>query len=126
MDMPVQTIWANPAVRHLQGRMALQRGPLVYCLEGVDHGGIGLDRIAVDPALVDSNQFSVEHQSSLLGGIGIVRGKGRVIDDQGWDGVLYRRDRPSTKPADITAIPYYAWDNRAPGEMRVWIRALSG
>ena len=53
MDMPIQTVFANPAIRQLEGRVAIQRGPLVYCLEGVDHGGIGLDRITIDPAQVD-------------------------------------------------------------------------
>jgi DUF1680 family protein len=123
MEMPIQTVWAHPAVRYLQGRIALQRGPLVYCLEGVDHGGIGLDRIAIDPALVGSNQFAVEHQDRPLGGVSLLHGKGCVVDEEGWDSVLYRHGRPSIKPMEITAIPYYAWDNRAPGEMRVWIRA---
>ena len=49
MDMPIQPVLANPAVRQLEGRVAIQRGPMVYCLEGVDHGGIILDRISVDP-----------------------------------------------------------------------------
>jgi DUF1680 family protein len=123
MEMPIQTVWAHPAVRYLQGRMALQRGPLVYCLEGVDHSGIALDRIAIDPALVGSNQFAVEHQDRLLGGVSLLHGKGCVVDEEGWDSVLYQHGRPSIKSMEITAIPYYAWDNRAPGEMRVWIRA---
>jgi DUF1680 family protein len=122
MEMPIQAVWAHPAVRYLQGRIALQRGPLVYCLEGVDHGGIGLDRIAIDPALVSSSQFSVEYQDHLLGGVSLLHGKGRVVDEEGWEGVLYRHGTPTIKPLEITAIPYYAWDNRAPGEMRVWIR----
>jgi len=123
MEMPIQPVWAHPAVRYLQGRMALQRGPLVYCLEGVDHGGISLDRIAIDPALVGSNQFTVEHQDRLLGGASLLHGRGCVVDEEGWNSVLYRHNRPSIKPTEITAIPYYAWDNRAPGEMRIWIRS---
>jgi DUF1680 family protein len=123
MEMPIQPVWAHPAVRYLQGRMALQRGPLVYCLEGVDHGGIGLDRMAIDPALVGSSQFTVEHQDRVLGGASLLHGRGFVVDEEGWESVLYRHGRPSIKPMEITAIPYYAWDNRDPGEMRVWIRA---
>ena len=75
MDMPIQTVWAHPAVRALQGRMALQRGPIIYCLEGVDHGDIILDRISIDPQQVAS-EFQVEHREDLLGGVTIVRGKG--------------------------------------------------
>ena len=123
MEMPIQPVWAHPAVRYLQGCIALQRGPLVYCLEGVDHTGIGLDRIAIDPALVGSNQFTVEHQDRLLGGASLLHGRGCVVDEEGWNSVLYRHNRPSIKPTEITAIPYYAWDNRAPGEMRIWIRS---
>ena len=48
LAMPVQAVFANPNVRQLQGRLALQRGPVVYCMEGVDNGNIGLDRIALD------------------------------------------------------------------------------
>jgi DUF1680 family protein len=106
-------------VRYLQGRFAIQRGPLVYCLEGVDHGGIVLDRIAMDPQRVLSNQFGVEHQDDLLGGVSILHGKASVIEETGWEGTLYRHRAPSSKEMDITAVPYYAWDNRAPGEMRV-------
>jgi len=125
MEMPVQAVWAHPAVRYLQGRMALQRGPMVYCLEGVDHGGIGLDRITIDPAQIASDQLTVEHQDRLLGGISLLHGKAGIAAEDGWEGVLYRNDRPSIRPMEFTAIPYYAWDNRAPGEMRVWIRAFS-
>jgi uncharacterized protein len=122
MDMPIRTVWAHPAVRALQGRMALQRGPLVYCLEGVDHGGMILDRISIDPQPV-ANEFQVEHTEDLLGGVSVLRGKGKVVDESGWEGSLYRSQKPSSKRIDIMAIPYYAWDNRASGEMRIWMRA---
>ena len=112
----------NTPVRALQGRMALQRGPIVYCLEGVDHGEIVLDRISIDPQQV-ANEFQVEHREDLLGSVTIVRGKGKVVDESGWENNLYRTQQPSSNSLDITAIPYYAWDNSAPGEMRIWIRA---
>ena len=124
MEMPIQTVWAHPAVRYLQGRMAIQRGPIVYCLEGVDHETIVLDRIALDPKHVLSNEFGLVHQDDLLGGVSVMRGRGCVVDESGWEGRLYRYQEPSSKTIDITAIPYYAWDNRAPGEMRVWVRAI--
>jgi len=122
MEMPIHAIWAHPAVRDLQGRVALGRGPLVYCLEGIDHPGTILDRIAIDPHNV-SNEFQVEQDDKLLSGVSILRGKGTVADESGWENVLYRNQQPSSKSIDITAIPYYAWDNRAPGQMRTWIRA---
>ena len=122
MDMPIRAIWAHPAVRDLQRRVALERGPLVYCLEGIDHAGTILDRIAIDPHNL-SNEFQVEHNDKLLSGVSILRGKGTVVDESGWENVLYRNKQPSSKSIDITAIPYYAWDNREPGQMRIWIRA---
>ena len=122
MDMPVRAIWAHPAVRDLQGRVALERGPLVYCLEGIDHNGAILDRITIDRRNV-SNEFQVEHDENLLNGVSVLRGKGTVVDESGWENLLYRSKQPMSKHIDITAIPYYAWDNRAPGQMRVWIRA---
>lgn len=121
LAMPVQSVWAHPAVRQMQGRLALQRGPIVYCMEGIDHGGVGLDRISLDPAAAE--RFTVEHRPDLLGGVTVLHGAGALIQEAGWEDALYRRNRPpTTQPVDVTAIPYCVWDNRAPGEMRVWFR----
>ncbi len=120
MTMLVQTVYAHPSVRQIQGRVALQRGPLVYCLEGVDNNLAQLERISVDVASV--NEFVVEHQPDLLGGVSLIRGQGRILTEDGWDGALYRNTASSSQPVEITAIPYYAWDNRAASEMRVWVR----
>jgi uncharacterized protein len=125
MEMPIQVIWAHPAVRDLQGRVALERGPIVYCLEGVDHMGVPLNRIAIDPHHV-TNEFRVEHDENLLGGISLLRGKGTIVDESGWENVLYRNQGPASKSIDITAIPYYAWENRAAGEMRIWLQSKGG
>jgi uncharacterized protein len=125
MDMPIQVIWAHPAVRDLQGRVALERGPIVYCLEGVDHAGIPLDRIAIDPHDV-SKEFQAEHDENLLGGVSLLRGKGTIVDESEWENVLYRNQAPASKSIDITAIPYYAWENRSVGEMRIWLRSKGG
>lgn len=124
LEMPVQAVYANPNVRQTQGRFALQRGPIVYCMEGVDNGNIGLDRIALNADQLD--RFMIEHHSDLLGGVTVLRGQGTIVDDEGWsEDVLYRRGRPSTAvTTDVTAVPYATWDNRTPGEMRVWFRAL--
>lgn len=123
LAMPIQRVYAHPAVRQMQGRFALQRGPIVYCLEGVDHAGVGLDRIALDPATID--KFTLEERPDLLGGVTLLRGPGTLIQADDWEHVLYRRDQPSaTQPVEILAIPYCVWDNREPGEMRVWFRSV--
>lgn len=122
LAMPVQTVWAHPAVRQLQGRLAIQRGPLVYCLEGVDNPVANLDRIALSPRQVA--RFTTEHKADLLGGVTVLSGTATVIDESGWGTTrLYRHGQPSaTKSMTVTAVPYYAWDNRAASEMRVWFR----
>jgi DUF1680 family protein len=122
MDMPVEAVWANPAVRQLEGRVAIQRGPIVHCLEGVDHGNIVLDRISVDPASIP--QWAVEYKPDLLGGVNVIRGQGMAVAAEGWGETLYRSGpAPEERPIDIVAVPYCVWDNREPGEMRVWLRA---
>lgn len=123
LAMPVQRVYAHPAVRQMQGRLALQRGPIVYCLEGVDHGGINLDRIALTVDQVDN--LHIEHHPELLGGVTVLRGRAGLIDETGWNSdLLYRRNQPSALgETEIVAIPYCTWDNRAAGEMRVWFRA---
>ncbi len=122
MEMPIRPVFANPAVRLLEGRVAIQRGPVVYCLEGVDNGGGLLDRISLNPQEI-SLSFTAEYRPDLLGGITVIHGKGCAIDDTDWDGELYRSQAPLEKDVEITAIPYCVWDNREPGEMRVWFRA---
>jgi hypothetical protein len=123
MAMPVQPVYAHPSVRQLQGRVALQRGPLVYCLEGVDHDGAQLERISVDATMLGG--FEAVHRPDLLGGVTVLRGGGHINTEAGWDGLLYRMGKASATKRNrikLTAIPYYAWDNRAAGEMRVWLR----
>jgi DUF1680 family protein len=120
LAMPIRAVFANPAIRQLEGRAAIQRGPLVYCLEGVDHGEILLDQISVNSQ--DIPGFKVAYHKDLLGGVAVIEGSGKVIDETTWAGGLYNDQAPQEKDIRILAIPYYAWDNREPGEMRVWLR----
>jgi DUF1680 family protein len=119
MEMPVCAVWANPAVRQLEGRVAVQRGPVVYCLEAADHDVKLLDRISVDPRAV--GDFKVEQRPDLLGGVALIRGQGLALADS-QNGALYSTQAPEQRPVDLTLIPYCVWDNRQPGEMRVWLR----
>jgi uncharacterized protein len=124
MQMPVQVIWAHPSARFLQGKVALQRGPLVYCIEGTDHQDISLDNIMLNPKQISEGQFQVEHRDDLLGGISILRGPAFLLDEKEWAGTLYRSTAASLHAIEITAIPYYAWSNREPGGMRVWMQSI--
>lgn len=117
LAMPVERMYAHPAVRQDAGCVVLQRGPLVYCLEEADNN-VPLHRIVVPGATEMTDHF----EPDMLDGVTVIRGDALVDDDTGWAGKLYRSWPTSLQPYAITAIPYYAWDNRQPGEMRVWLR----
>jgi hypothetical protein len=117
LPMPVERIEANPNVRMDGGKVALQRGPIVYCLEETDNGPNLQDvRLPRDAAL------SAEQRSDLLGGVAVVTGRALRRDPGGWDDELYRPASSELQEFEFTAVPYYAWCNREPGEMTVWIR----
>ena len=98
LPMTVQRVVANDKVEDNRGKMALQRGPFVYCFEEVDNG-----KNIKDLALADEMEFSTGFRSDLLGGVLVVEGNGP-------DG-----------STSITAVPYYAWSHRGIGEMAVWL-----
>jgi DUF1680 family protein len=101
LPMPVRRVQAHERVKDDIGKVALERGPIVYCAEWADNGGKVLDLVIPDEA-----QFEIEHREDLLGGITIIRGD--VLNKTG-----------QTK--QLTAIPYYAWSHRGAGEMAVWL-----
>lgn len=116
LPMPIERIYAHPDVRADVGRVALQRGPLVYCVEGVDHAA-PLDRLALP---VDA-PLSAAFEADTLGGVVVVRGDALAAEAADWGDALYRATPPHRTPTPLTAVPYYAWDNRAPGDMLVWL-----
>jgi len=118
LPMPVERIEAHPSVRMDCGKVALQRGPIVYCLEEADNGP-GL----ADILLPHSSKLTAEYRPRLLGGVVTISGKARRRDPAGWGRKLYRHVRSKTKTVDILAVPYCVWGNRKPGEMLVWIRS---
>ncbi|TMC20604.1 MAG: glycoside hydrolase family 127 protein, partial [Chloroflexi bacterium] len=117
LAMPVERMYAHPNVRQDAGCVVLQRGPLVYCLEGADNK-VPLHRIVVPRTAELASHFGPD----VLGGVTVVSGNALAEEDTDWTGTLYRSWPASLQPGAITAIPYYAWDNRQPGEMRVWLR----
>ena len=123
LDMPVQLMQANPKVRQTLGRVAVQRGPLVYCLESADNAVAPLDRVTLSLY----TRFSVEHRPDMLGGVVVLHGKADVLDEGQWNGNLYATaSHLKQNSTEITAVPYCTWDNRdaaeSPSEMRVWFR----
>jgi DUF1680 family protein len=79
---------------------------------------VPLQRIVVPRTAELTSHF----ESDVLGGVAVIHGQVLVEDDADWEGKLYRSQPASLQPGVITAIPYYAWDNRQPGEMCVWLR----
>ncbi|MDF9845038.1 MULTISPECIES: beta-L-arabinofuranosidase domain-containing protein [unclassified Paenibacillus] len=119
LNFPMQAsrIYANPKLRADAGQTAIQRGPLVYCLEEADNVGM-LSSLSLN----GTGAFSESFDASLLGGAVIVKTDGFRVDEASWNGELYGSTKAETKPVEITAIPYYLWGNRGSGEMKVWIR----
>ena len=117
LAMPVERMYAHPNVRQDAGCVVLQRGPLVYCLEGADNK-VPLHHIVVPRTAEMASHFGPD----VLGGVTVVSGNALLEEDTDWTGTLYRSWPASLQSGAITAIPYYAWDNRQPGEMRVWLR----
>lgn len=117
LPMPVERIHAHPDVKMDIGRVALKRGPLIYCLEGIDNGGGPLNRFRLPP----DAKLRYEARPEFLGGAGVIRAEAEISDVRDWGEALYRAVPPSRRPAELTAIPCYLWDNREPGEMLVWI-----
>ena len=117
MDMPAELIQANPKVRADAGKVAIARGPLVYCLEEVDNGSnLSAISIPLDCSLV------YEKDSSLPKVAVAIRTKAIRTEDTGWADELYRPAANIEKETSIKAVPYFMWCNRKPGEMNVWIR----
>lgn len=117
IPMPVQMAFAHPSSRQTAGRVALLRGPLVYCLEEADNGK-GLHNIILPP----QPAFKTRRDKKALGGVPLITTAARREESGGWGGSLYRSGPARTKAVKIKAIPYHLWANRQPGEMRVWIR----
>lgn len=117
IPMPVRFMYAHPDIRQDVGRTAIMRGPLLYCLEGVDNP-VPLNRIVITPDAV----FKDEFRPNLLGGVVALTGTALADDSSDWKSELYRPTPPKRVKRDIVAVPYYAWDNREPGEMLVWLR----
>jgi uncharacterized protein len=118
LPLPIERVHAHPAVSADEGRVALQRGPLVYCLEGADNP-FPLDRVLLPAAA----PLAARHEGGLLGGVTVIDGTADLLESADWSDVLYRGVPAGRRVVGIRAIPYYAWDHRAPGEMRVWLRA---
>lgn len=116
-DMTPRLMVANRKVREDAGRVSLTRGPQVYCLEEVDNG----ENLS-DIALQVNQKISAEYQAELLEGVHVLKGKAIRTKPLKQDSLYVEIKEVQTEEVEVTAVPYYAWNNRGVGEMMVWIR----
>lgn len=117
LPMPIERVQANPRVAADVGRIALQRGPVVYCVESPDNTADILS-MAVPP----DASFYAEFKPDLLTGVEVITGSGLVpaAKPEIWRSTLYR-SISGASPVSFTAIPYFAWNNRGRSTMSVWL-----
>ena len=110
LPMPIRRVAANERVEADRGRVALQRGPIVYCAEWPDNPRGHVRNLM----LADNANLTAEFNPGLLGGVTVIKGNAAALayDEQ---------NKVVKNEQEFTAIPYYAWANRGPGEMIVWI-----
>ena len=117
LAMPIERVAAHPGVLEDVGKVALQRGPIVYCLEQCDHKD---DVLSIH--LPDKAKLVARFEPKLLGGVTVIEGDALAASPAGWSGKLYRPAKElDLKPTKLRAVPYCLWDNRTPGAMTVWL-----
>ena len=117
LDMPATRIKGSSANPHSAGRSVIQRGPLVYCLEEADNGD-RLHEIALPPDV----ELEPAAWKEFRGDYTTLQGTGSRQRVSPPDGYPYAAASINATEQKITAIPYFAWANRTPGEMTVWVR----
>jgi DUF1680 family protein len=121
LNLPLRPrlLQAHPLVEEARNQVAVQRGPLVYCLEsaGMERGVRVSDVIL--PRRVD---LRPRHDRTLLGGVTVLEGKAEAVVERPWSGQLYRELAPAApRSIPLRLVPYYAWGNRGRSEMTVWL-----
>ena len=115
LPMPVRLVRSHQKVEANVGRVAIQRGPIVYCLEAMD-----VLAPLKDIVLSADIELTAEHRPDLLGGVTVIKGEAHSQRTSNED------QASESKRIRFTAIPYYAWDHREPGAMIVWIPTRNG
>lgn len=116
LPMHPERLFAHPGVIMDAGRVALKRGPLVYCLEEVDNPGGSVQRLK----LPRNSELRTEVRSDLFDGVVTIKADATAIDE-GEFKLLYRTTPPKESQSTLTAVPYFLWANREQGSMVVWV-----
>ena len=119
LPMPVRLVEANPLVEEDLNQVAVQRGPVVYCLESPD---LPKGSKVAEVRIPSDIQPRARYDGRLLGGVVVLEGRVVARESGSWQGKLYRDlDETEPKPVAVKFIPYSVWENRGPSEMSVWI-----
>jgi DUF1680 family protein len=115
--MPIRLMRTSPRSRNNIGKVAIVRGPIVYCIEEIDNGP-DLHALLIDP----KSKLTATHKPNLLGGVTVISGIAqKILAD---DDDLYSDRAPKTRAVKFQAVPYCVWGNRKVGRMAVWINEL--
>jgi uncharacterized protein len=120
LPMPARLTEAHPRIESTRGCVAIERGPLVYCLETADNPDGHVADLEIDTAAPLESVWAPDR----LGGVVLVKATGWAVDTRPWANQLYREvgaPPAARRRVALTAVPYYAWANREPGAMRIWI-----
>jgi len=115
LPMPPERLYAHPNVRMDVGRVALRRGPLIYCLEEADNPGGPVQRLTLP-----RDATLRAERAQAFGGVTMLKSPAKELVS-GDEGALYSTTPPVSRDATLAAIPYFLWANREPGSMTVWI-----
>jgi uncharacterized protein len=122
-DMTTRLLKANPAVTEDRGRVAFQRGPVVFCMEGLDQASKDNANLVAYAAKLEA-ESSARYEPDLLGGVIVLEHPGTIASGVTDTDLYYSadgREKVNESPATLRLIPYYAWSNRAPSSMQVWV-----
>ncbi|MBV9342779.1 MAG: glycoside hydrolase family 127 protein [Acidobacteria bacterium] len=126
LNFPMETeiIASNPRVVEDRGRVAVRRGPIIYCMEELDQSpGVALADASLTMSERLGKEFESEYKSDFLDGVVVLHHRGGVFETSSAEEALYSPatlTAPKLRPEDFTMIPYYVWANRQPSAMQVW------
>ncbi|MBZ4188032.1 aceric acid hydrolase [Niabella beijingensis] len=117
LEMPVQLMESNPLVEETRNQVAVKRGPVVYCLESPDYIGGAITQVLIPSGIKWSPVPVTLARATFMA----LTGTARRIPNENWKHTLYREVNREQQPVMVKLIPYYAWANRGPSDMRVWL-----
>ncbi|HRZ97569.1 MAG TPA: glycoside hydrolase family 127 protein, partial [Paludibacter sp.] len=118
LEMKAKLLESHPLVEETRNQTAIKRGPIVYCLEGVDvQGGKSIDNVLIPADIQFTTRKEIIDGSSIV----VLDGTAKLTNEDSWKNTLYRPVQKSDNKVKITLIPYFTWGNRGKMDMTVWM-----